>query len=73
MDYSLPELIKFFEIHAAEFEKKLSQNDDGSPCATQNSNIFVLPRALLQIVTELQQLKDQYESDKPKISTDLSK
>lgn len=72
MTYSLDELIKVFETHVADYEKNLALWNEQNPTIQRSLEEFILPRALLSIVNEIKQLKVNYESNQPKISSDVS-
>lgn len=70
MNYSIENLIETFTKHVDEYEKNLikwkAEHPDQAPLSD-----FILPRALLSIVTEIKQIKDKYEANQPEISSDM--
>jgi len=75
MAYTLEKLITEFTLHTSEYEKVTAKwNAENSENAhmQRDPEAFVLPAALLLIVTELKQLKDKYDASQPKILADVS-
>lgn len=71
MNYTLESLIMDFTAHAKDFAIMAQKWNDENPGSQRDANSFVLPEALLTIVTELKKLKDKYEANQPQISTDM--
>lgn len=72
MEYTLETLIKEFGAHNAEYERSTVKWNADNPTTQRASDAFVLPAALLTIVTELKTIKDKYASNQPQVSANVS-
>lgn len=72
MEYTLETLITEFGTHKAEYERNTIKWNADNPTTQRDPQAFVLPAALLTIVTELKTIKDKYASNQSQVSANVS-
>ena len=71
MNYTLEHLIEEFGRHTSEYDRFTTEWNESNPTTPRDLQAFVLPRALLAIVSELKHLKDKYDPSQPQIPPSL--
>ena len=71
MKYEIEELIEIFEKHAIKNEEQMKKNRENHSNEEWTKNDFNLCKALYSICCEIQKLKDEHETNQPKIPTNM--